>query len=268
MWSGPRNISTAMMRSWGNRDDTVVCDEPLYAHYLSVTRKPHPGIDEVIAAGETDWRKVVAELTQSRPLTPSGPGAPIAPGRSAGKNLIEEPVPHGVRGLLSGKRIYYQKHMTHHLLPHIGREWLNELTNCFLIRHPREVLASYVKVVEAPTLEDTGFPQQAEIFDYVRSTTGRVPPVLDAADVLKNPGRILGQLCDTLGIDFQEAMLAWPPGPRSTDGVWAKYWYAEVEKSTGFRPYQPKHIDLPPNLKNLCGECLPSYEALYEHRLR
>jgi hypothetical protein len=235
MWSGPRNISTAMMRSWGNRDDCVVVDEPLYAHFLSVTRKPHPGIDEVIAAGETDWRKVVARLTG--------------------------PVP-------AGKRVYFQKHMTHHVLPDMEREWLGNLTNCFLIRDPREVLASYAKVIETPALEDTGFPQQAEIFQWVRGNTGRVPPVLDAADVLRDPRRMLGLLCEAVGIAFQEAMLSWPPGPRATDGVWAKHWYAEVEKSTGFRPYQPKQIDLPPRLHALCDQCREHYDLLYESRLR
>lgn len=235
MWSGPRNISTAMMRSWGNRSDCVVVDEPLYAHYLAVTRKPHPGIDEVIAAGETDLTKALAALTGDIP---------------------------------GGKAIYYQKQMTHHLLPEMGREWLSQLTNCFLIRHPREVLASYVKIVELPELEDTGFPQQAEIFEHVWKVTGRVPPVLDTADVLRDPRRLLGLLCDALGIEFQEAMLAWPPGPRATDGVWAKHWYAEVEKSTGFRPYHSKQIDLPERLEAIYAECLEDYELLYPHRLR
>ena len=235
MWSGPRNISTAMMRSWGNRDDTVVVDEPLYAHYLHVTRKPHPGSEEVIAAGETDWRKMVGQLTG--------------------------PVP-------GGRAICYQKHMTHHLLPGMGREWLGELTNCFLIRHPREVLASYAKVIETPELEDLGFVQQAEIFEWVLKETGSVPPVLDAADVLRNPRRMLGLLCDALGIDFQESMLAWPPGPRTTDGVWAKHWYAEVEKSTGFRPYQSKRIELPERLEALYSECLEDYQLLYSQRLK
>jgi hypothetical protein len=235
MWSGPRNISTAMMRSWGNRDDCVVVDEPVYAHYLAVTQKDHPGREEVIAAGGADWQQVARQLTE---------------------------------GSAGGKPVFYQKHMTHHLLPQMDRAWLARLTNCFLIRHPREVLASYTKIVETPTLEDTGFPQQSEIFNYVRQQTGRVPPVLDSADVLRDPRRLLGLLCDALGIDFQESMLSWPPGPRSTDGVWAKYWYGEVEKSTGFRPYQPKQIDLPPRLEALATECLPHYEALYEHRLR
>jgi hypothetical protein len=244
MWSGPRNISTAMMRAWGNRSDTVVVDEPLYAHYLQETRKPHPGMEEVIAAGETDWRKVVAGLT-------TGVLAGPIPGRPEVRPTV-----------------YYQKHMTHHLLPQMGREWLSQLTNCFLIRHPREVLASYTKVIETPELEDTGFPQQAEIFEHVWKETSRVPPVLDAADVLKDPRKILGLLCDAVGVAFQEAMLSWPAGPRSTDGVWAKYWYAEVEKSTGFRPYQPKQVELPERLEGIYAECLEDYELLYPHRLR
>lgn len=243
MWSGPRNISTAMMRSWGNRTDTVVCDEPLYAYYLNATRKPHPGREEVIAAGETDWRKVVEWLT-------------------------EGPVGNALRGVPAARAIFYQKHMTHHLLPDVGHDWLARVTNCFLIRHPREMLASYVKIVEAPDLLDTGFPQQAEIFEWVREHTGCVPPVLDSADILRDPRRVLGQLCDALGVEFQEAMLAWPPGPRSTDGVWAKHWYGEVDKSTGFRPYQPKNIDLPDWLQPIYKQCLEHYERLYEHRLK
>jgi len=235
MWSGPRNISTAMMRSWGNRDDCAVVDEPLYACYLAATGKPHPGAGEVIAAGETDWSKVVRHLTEAS---------------------------------ANGKRIFYQKHMTHHLLPQIDRAWLGKLTNCFLIRHPREVLASYTKIVETPTLADTGFPQQAEIFEWVGSHTGRIPPVLDAADVLKNPQRMLGLLCEAVGVDFQESMLSWPPGPRATDGVWAKHWYSEVEKSTGFRLYQAKTVELPSRLEAIGAECLEIYERLYDRRLK
>lgn len=235
MWSGPRNISTALMRSWGNRDDCAVVDEPLYAHYLQATGKPHPGAAEVIAAGDTDWRTVVSQL--------------------AG------PVP-------GGKRIFYQKHMTHHLLPGLDREWLGQLTNCFLIRQPREVLASYSKVVETPELADTGFPQQAEIFQFVWKATGRTPTVIDAADVLRDPRRVLGLLCDALEVPFQEAMLTWPPGPRATDGAWAKHWYAEVEKSTGFRPYEAKQVDLPERLEAIYADCLEDYELLFPHRIQ
>jgi len=158
--------------------------------------------------------------------------------------------------------------MTHHLLPEMSRDWLAKLTNCFLIRNPREVLASYSKVIETPTLEDTGFPQQAEIYDFVCATTGQTPPVLDAADVQKDPRRLLGLLCDRLGIKFQDAMLSWPAGPRATDGIWAKYWYSEVEKSTGFRPYVARRIELPERLERLAAVCFESYERLYEARLK
>lgn len=235
MWSGPRNISTAMMRSWGNRDDSVVCDEPLYAHYLRATGKDHPGAEEIIAAGETDWRKVVAGLTGEIP---------------------------------GGKRVFFQKHMTHHLLPSISREWLGSVTNCFLIRDPREMLTSYIKIVSAPTLEDTGFPQQTEIFEWVRNNLQVTPPVLDSVDVLSNPRRMLGLLCDALRVEFQESMLTWPPGPRTTDGIWARHWYGEVEKSTGFRPYQPKLEPIPTHLAQLHDQCAEHYARLYEHRLR
>src|ERR671919_861098 len=186
MWSGPRNISTAMMRAWGNRADTVVIDEPFYAYYLKATGKKHPGAEEVIAAGGTDWRNVVARLTG--------------------------PVPNG-------KRIFFQKQMTHHLLPEIDREWLGAVTNCFLIRDPREVINSYVKKREDPALEDLGFVQQAEIFDFVRTHTNVVPPVVDAKDVLQNPERTLRLLCEAIGVDFSESMLSWPPGFRETDGI-------------------------------------------------
>ena len=162
MWSGPRNISTAMMRSWGNRPDTFVCDEPFYAFYLQETGRAHPGREEVIAHGETDWRKVIARLTG--------------------------PVP-------DGRRIYFQKQMTHHLLPGMDRTWLAEVTNCFLIRDPAEVIVSYIKKNNDPTLEDIGFAQQAEIFDWVCAATGSVPPVIDARDVLENPDAILRLLC-------------------------------------------------------------------------
>jgi hypothetical protein len=166
-----------------------------------------------------------------------------------------------------GKTIFYQKHMTHHLLPGIDRGWLGQVTNCFLIRHPREVLPSYVKIVARPTLADTGFPQQAEIFAWVRAQQDAVPPVIDSRDVLADPRRMLGLLCDALGIEFQEAMLSWPPGPRPTDGVWAKHWYKEVETSTGFRPYALRTEPVPAELAELYERCLACFEQLYAHRL-
>jgi hypothetical protein len=234
MWSGPRNISTAMMRSWGNRTDTAVCDEPLYAHYLAHTKKDHPGASEVIDNGEKDWRRVVADLTG--------------------------PIP-------GGRAIYFQKHMTHHLLPHIDRAWLGQVTNAFLIRHPREVIASFLKIVAEPVLEDVGFVQQADIFRWVKQHAGTTP-VVDAADVLNNPRRTLGLLCDAVGVEFQERMLNWPPGLRPTDGVWAKHWYKEVETTTGFKPYTPKNQILPAACRDLVERCLACYDEMHEHRLR
>lgn len=235
MWSGPRNISTALMRAWGNRPDTFVCDEPFYACYLRETRLEHPGAAEVIAHGETDWRQVVAQLTG--------------------------PVP-------GGKRIYYQKQMTHHLLPAIDRAWLARVTNCFLIRDPAEVIVSYIRKNNDPALEDIGFVQQAEIFDSVRAQTGAIPPVIDARDVLENPEKILRLLCDAVGVEFTPAMLSWPPGLRDTDGIWAKHWYGEVEKSTGFQKPAERSAVVPERLKEVHDRAREFYERLYDHRLR
>jgi hypothetical protein len=234
MWSGPRNISTALMRAWGNRPDTSIVDEPFYAFYLQATGKKHPGADEVIASGETDWRKVVTQLTSLVP---------------------------------NGKRIFFQKQMTHHLLPEVEREWLGAVMNCFLIRDPREVIVSYVKKREDPALEDLGFVQQAEIFDFVREHTHAIPPIVDARDVLENPERTLRLLCDAVGVEFSESMLSWPPGLRDTDGIWAKYWYGEVARSTSFEPYRPRHDEVPKNLFEIHKHCRKCYERLYEHRL-
>jgi hypothetical protein len=235
MWSGPRNISTAMMRSWGNRPDTFVCDEPLYAHYLHATGRDHPVAADVIASGETDWRKMVAQLIGEVP---------------------------------GGKRIFYQKQMTHHLLPEIDRAWLGAVTNCFLIRDPREVIVSYLKKNNDPVLEDIGFVQQAEIFDWVRTQTGAIPPVVDARDVLENPEKILRLLCDAVGVEFMEAMLSWPPGLRESDGIWAKHWYGEVATSTGFRkPLTCEPEPVPERLRDVYDRSHECYDRLYEHRL-
>jgi hypothetical protein len=234
MWSGPRNISTAMMRAWGDRQDTFVVDEPFYAYYLQATGKEHPGADEVIATGETDWRKVVAGLTG--------------------------PVPNG-------KRIFFQKQMTHHLLPEIDRDWLQEVTNCVLIRDPREVIASYVKKRENLALEDLGFVQQVEIFDFVCDRTKSRPPVVDAKDVLENPERTLRLLCAAVGVEFSKSMLSWPPGLLETDGIWAKHWYMEVAKTTSFRPYHERTDQIPGRLRDIYQRCRECYDGLYQYRL-
>ncbi len=237
MWSGPRNISTAMLRSWGSRADTAVVDEPLYGFYLKERPEvDHPGRDEVIASMETDWQRVAAALT--------GP----VPGEKA---------------------VWYQKHMAHHLLPQVEREWIGQLMNCFLIRDPARVLASLSKVMPNPGLRDLGLAQQVELFRAERIRIGRRPPVLDAADVLRDPGRVLAALCAALGIRFDTGMLTWAPGRRPTDGVWGKWWYREVEKTTGFTPDVKGigEVELPPRLRGVYEECLPLYRELWEARL-
>lgn len=234
-WSGPRNISTALLRSWGARPDTHVTDEPLYAHYLQTTGIHHPGREEIIASQDSDWRKVADRLTG--------------------------PVPED-------KSIWYQKHMTHHMIPEVGRDWLLELTNCFLIREPGAVILSYSKVRPDPTPEDLGFPQQRELFELVRDRTGRTPPVIDALDVLDDPERILGLLCDAVGVPFDRSMLSWEPGPRPTDGVWAKHWYANVRRSTGFGPPRPRTEPVPERFRDLHAVCREHYDLLAPHRLR
>jgi hypothetical protein len=234
MWSGPRNISTALMRAFENRPDCAVTDEPLYAHYLAHTGLDHPGRDAVIRAGDTDWRRVVAYLL--------GP----APGN---------------------RPVWYQKHMTHHLLPHIDRGWIGRLTNVLLIRDPREVVASYVKARATVTPEDIGLPQQEALYGEL-AAAGTPPPVIDAGEFLRAPEAHLRALCALLGLGFSERMLHWPPGPRASDGVWAPHWYASVLASTGFEPPRPRRIVLEGAAADVAEACRPHYERLRALRLR
>lgn len=227
MWSGPRNISTAMMRAFENRADTVVVDEPFYAYYLRASGIEHPGRAEVLASQSTDWRVVAAELTT---------------------------------GDLGGARVGYQKHMTHHLLPEVDRAVLDGLAHAFLIRDPAEVLVSYAKVRGEPTLEDLGLPQQVEIYERFGG------PVVDARDVLADPEGVLRALCAALGIPFDAGMLAWPAGPRDSDGVWAPHWYDAVLRSTAFGP--PRTADaVPERFTDLLAACRPFYDTMAAHRI-
>ncbi len=235
MWCAPRTISTAIMRAWENRPDTVVSDEPFYAHFLQATGMDHPGRDDIIASYETNWRTVA-------------------------RNLTEDPLPEGAA-------IWYQKHMAHHMLDHISLDWVGKLANCFLIRAPAEVITSYIKVRSQPTLLDLGFPQLLRLFDAVRRQSGSIPPVIDSQDVLEDPRGTLNQLCEAVPVPFSERMLSWPPGHRDSDGVWAPYWYAAVEKSTGFAPYRPKDETPPPHLEDLLAQAQEIYQELYRFRL-
>jgi hypothetical protein len=236
MWSGPRNISTAMMRAFGNRADCVVSDEPFYSAYLHATGLDHPMREAVIASQPKDWREVAAALT--------GP----APAASA---------------------IWYQKHMTHHMIEGFGRDWTDGFVNAFLIRAPEAVLASYARKRQDFALEEIGLPAQLALFERAADKLGHAPPVIEGADVLADPSGMLTALCEACGIGFDEAMLCWPAGPRASDGVWAPAWYDAVEKSTGFAPPRPeaRFDDLPEALKPIAEAARPLYEKLARHRL-
>lgn len=235
MWSGPRNISTAMMRAFENRDDCEVWDEPLYGYYLQATGIDHPGAAEVIAAQGSDSDAIIA--------------------RCIG------PIPEG-------KPLFYQKHMTLHLLPELDRGWLAALQNCFLIREPEAVIASYAAVRSEATLADIGFVQQAELFDDAWRIGGEQPLVIDSREFLLDPRSMLAALCERLGIDFSEDMLHWPAGARASDGVWAKYWYDSVWKSTGFAGYRERSYDLGKKDRDIALAARPYYETLHQYRLR
>jgi hypothetical protein len=234
MWSGPRNISTALMRSWENREDTAVSDEPFYGAYLKETGLDHPGREEIVEAMESDWEDV-------------------------GK-FITGPIP-------DSKVIWFQKQMAHHMLADWSLDWLEKVTNCFLIRDPKEVILSYSKKFEIRSLDLLGYRRQVEIFDLVKEITGEIPIVLDAKDVLSNPEGILKKLCEKLVVPFSGSMLSWPMGKRDSDGVWGKYWYQSVENSTGFKPYMSNDEPLPENLIPVYNQCKPDYEKLYQFRL-
>jgi Sulfotransferase domain len=236
MWSGPRNISTAMTRAFGNRRDCAVTDEPFYAAYLAATGLAHPMRDKVIASQPTNWRDVAAMLVGHTP---------------------------------EGKTVWYQKHMTHHMIPGFGRDWIDRCVNAFLIRTPEAVIASYAQKREGFTLEEIGLPAQVEMFERAAERLGRAPPVVEGQDVLRDPKGMLSALCAASGISFDEAMLFWPPGRRTTDGVWAPAWYESVEQSTGFAPPKPEadFESLPDSLKTVAEAARPLYERLARHKL-
>lgn len=235
MWSGPRNISTAMMRAFENRPDTAVVDEPFYAAYLARTGYDHPMREEVLASQPADPDRVAADLIG--------------------------PVP-------GGRSVFYQKHMTHHMLPGFPRDWMESCHNAFLIRPPERVLASYVEKRASVTLEEIGLPQQVELFERACDRLGSAPPVIESSDVLADPRGVLGALCAAVGIPFDERMLAWPPGRRPSDGVWAPAWYDAVERSTGFAPPRPEgSVTLREDLKPIADAARPLYERLARYRM-
>ena len=235
MWSGPRNISTAMMRSFENRPDTAVIDEPFYAAFLAATGIDHPMREESMASQPKDPRAVVEQILG--------------------------PVP-------AGRPVWYQKHMTHHMVTGFPRDWIVTMRNAFLIRAPEDVLFSYTQKREAVTLDDIGFVSQAELFDREAQRLGRALPVIHADDVLADPHRTLSALCAALDIPFCEDMLSWPAGKRATDGAWAPVWYESVERSTGFSPPRAKTAQtLPAHLQAIADAARPHYEKLLRFKL-
>lgn len=232
VWSGPRNVSTALMYSFAQRADTRVFDEPLYGHYLTRSEAEHPGRDEVIADMECDGQRVVRD-------TLLGP---------------------------CDRKVLFFKNMAHHLMD-LDWAFLDRLTNVLLIRNPEAMLPSLGKNLAQPILRDTGYLFQVELLDHLIAQ-GQTPPILEAREVLKNPASVLGQLCQRIGLKFDEAMLHWPAGPRPEDGIWAKHWYHNLHRSTGFMPYRPKTAPFPAHLQPLLAECRPYYERLLPYTIK
>jgi hypothetical protein len=233
MWSGPRNISTAMMRAWENRPDTVVVDEPFYAAYLHRTGIDHPAREEVLASQPTDEAAVHAAL--------------------------DAPLPEG-------RTLHYVKEMTHHLREDDDLAWTLGYRNVLLIRDPGEVVASYIRSRESCEPDDIGLLQQQRMVARWEAH-GATPPIIDAGDFLRDPETYLRWLCDWLGVPFTDRMLSWPAGPRDTDGVWAPHWYAAVRASTGFEPWRPREINLSEHDAAVAATCRPAYEDLHARRL-
>lgn len=231
MWSSPRNLSTAMMYAWRQRADTTVLDEPLYAHYLRVTGRDHPGREDVLASQDQDGEAVVRDVVLGEYDTP----------------------------------VVFFKQMAKHLVD-VDRSFLPACRNILLTRDPHDMLTSFQVQVPDATLDDTGFPEMIEILDTLLAA-GEEPVVVDSRTLLQDPPRVLGELCHRVGVPYDEAMLTWPAGPKPEDGVWAPHWYDAVHRSTGWQPYVPKHADLLPGVVPAYEQSLPLYERLLPYAI-
>lgn len=231
LWSGPRNISTALMYSFAQRSDTLVVDEPLYAHYLRVSGADHPARAEIMAEQENDGAKVVA-------------------------NMLGD----------WDKPLVFFKQMAHHLMQ-LDRAFLAETVNLLLIRQPAEVIVSFSKVIPRPKLYDIGIKTQYELFQELVAL-GQDPIVIDGPELRKDPEKILRELCRRLEIPFHTDMLKWEAGARKEDGIWAPYWYDAVHRSTYFQPYEPKEITVAPHSQSVLEESQPYYDALFKHAIK
>jgi hypothetical protein len=227
-----------MMRSWENRTDTVVVDEPLYGPYLATTGKKHAAYEEIRLVQGNDWRPIVSDLIHSKP-----------------------------EDATDKTKIYYQKHMSHHLTDDIDLDFVNHLRNGFLIRHPNDVLSSYLRKHHRATPEDLGYPQQVKLFNWIKQRTGKTPPILESKDIQINPEGMLKKLCAALDVPFDTAMLTWPKGYRDSDGIWAEHWYNRVIESTGFSAYQVKENKLTNEEQQIADQCLPYFETLLAHKI-
>ncbi len=232
LWSGPRNVSTALMYSFRERSDTRVLDEPLYGHYLNVSRAEQPGRDELLKTLDLDGERVVRDVVL-------GP---------------------------CGRPVLFMKQMAHHLLG-LSRDFLAETVNVLLIRDPEQMLPSLVHQVKKPLPRDTGLSMQSELLENLRAL-GQDPPVLDAKELLLDPEGVLRELCRRIQLPFEEAMLRWPPGPKPEDGSWAKDWYHNIHRSTGFMKYREKTGPFPDKLKPLLAQCRPPYDFLYANAIK
>lgn len=225
MWSGPRNLSTALMRSFENREDTKVWDEPFYAYYLKETKKNHPLANEIINKYETNLDKIIDLVTAEKDF------------------------------------IYFQKHMSHHIIKKIPINWITKGINCFLIRHPKEVLLSYIQKNDLIDSNDLGYPAQLRLFNYIKTSNKKIL-VIDAKDLSEKPEIILKKICKKINIPFTEKMLNWPKGRRDSDGIWEKIWYKNVKSSTSFNKILNKEYEIPKKYNHIYNECLKIYDQL------
>lgn len=233
MWSGPRNLSTALMYSFGVRSDFDVVDEPFYAAYLNMTGLDHPMRAQILASQSQDPLQVAKMLSGSK----------------------DDPRPHS-----------YQKHMTQHMIPGVPRDWMKDVKNVFLIRHPARVVASYAAKRDNPVLDDIGFWQQAELFDEVTKWGGG-PVVVDSHDIRSDPGGVLKRLCEAIDLPFDPSMLGWRKGGHKDDGVWAQHWYGAVWNSTGFAAPEGPLPDVPKRLQSVVSAALPFYEHMKAQKI-
>ncbi len=234
LWSGPRNVSTALMYSFRQRSDTRVVDEPLYGHFLRVSGADHPAALDVMNHMDCDGDRVMRRL------------------------LISED---------DERPVQFLKQMAHHLVA-IDEQFLAATTNVLLIRDPAEMLPSLINQIPEPTIRDTGLKRQWQLYEALLLRGEHHPPVLDARELLLDPRGVLRKLCAILDLTFEPAMLAWPPGPKPEDGVWAPHWYHNVHISSGFSEYRSKNQPLPSRLAALREECDHYYQRLYAHSLK